>query len=229
MASQEVLVCRENTLHSNGKRFFSSKCGDWTCDAETQKFLRINFHARCCDRFMPGKLWGKYSVGSDSWCRANVRGGICRWRTCMRCFDPDGLGQYSGDRWGKRKEVSCSHHRFSLFLTHLQPCSICYIFFFTYTARSALHTASDLQSLLTSLHSPFPQLCHIPLSMSEIVYFRRWMNDNFFLRGCRGGIVGYGTTYHVHKHLYRTYSSDKALALAAKAEEKSTCGFCRGN
>lgn len=109
--------------------FFSSKCGDWTCDAETQKFLRINFHARCCDRFMPGKLWGKYSVGSDSWCRADVRGGICRWRTCMRCFDPDGLGQYSGDRWGKRKEVSCSHHRFSLFLTHLQPCSICYIFF----------------------------------------------------------------------------------------------------
>ena len=124
-------------------------------ELETQKFLWINFHARCCERLMSGKLWGKYSVGSDSWCRANVRGGICRWRTCMRCFDPDGLGQYSGDRWGKRKEVSCSHRRFSLFLTHLQPRSICY-FFFTYTARSALHTASDLQCLLTSFTALFP-------------------------------------------------------------------------
>lgn len=165
MASQEVLVCRENTLHSNGKRFFSSKCGDWTCDAETQKFLRINFHARCCDRFMPGKLWGKYSVGSDSWCRANVRGGICRWRTCMRCFDPDGLGQYSGDRWEMREEEGgflFSPQVFSLFDTFTALLNLLYIFFHLYSTfcpahclRSAVSPHFPSQPLSTTLSHSF--------------------------------------------------------------------------
>lgn len=136
------------------------------------ELISVN-RAKHCDRFMPQKLCGKYSVGSDAWCWANMCGGICRWRTCMSCFDPDGPGQFSGDRWGRRKE------RFLVLTTgfplfwHIYSLAQSVIF------CSSLHTAWDLVFLLTSFHIPIPQLCPIPLSMREIVYFCGWMNDDF--------------------------------------------------
>lgn len=139
-------------------------------------------HAKHCDRFMPGKLYGKYTVGSDAWCWSNVCGGICRWRTCMSCFAPDGPGQCSGDRWGNRKErflvlttgflsfwhiYSLAQFVISFFLPiqHVLPCTLAEIY--------------CIMFFLTSFHIPIPRLCHIPLSMSEIVYFCAWMNDDF--------------------------------------------------
>lgn len=79
-------------------------------------------------------------------------------------------------------EVSCSHHRFPFILTYLQPCSICYIFFFLPIQHVLPCTLAEIYCImffLTSFHIPIPRLCHIPLSMSEIVYFCAWMNDDF--------------------------------------------------
>lgn len=137
-------------------------------------------HAQHCDRFMPGKLCGKFCVGSSAWCWANVCGGICRWRTCMSCFDPDGPGQCSGDGWGRRKERFLVHTTGFPSFWHIYCPAQSVISFCSYTACSALHAAWDLQCFsslpFTSLLTNF---CHIPLSMSEIVYFCGYVNDPF--------------------------------------------------
>ncbi len=141
------------------------------------ELISVN-RAKHCDRFMPGKLCGKYSVGSDAWCWANVCGGICRWRTCMSCFDPDGPGQFSADEGGGRRGFLFSPQVSLYFDIFTASLNLLY-FFSTYTACSSLHTAWDLVFLLTSFYIPIPQLCHIPLSMGEIVYICGWMNDDF--------------------------------------------------
>lgn len=54
---------------------------------------------------------------------------------------------------------------FFLPIQHVLPCTLAEIY--------------CIMFFLTSFHIPIPRLCHIPLSMSEIVYFCAWMNDDF--------------------------------------------------
>lgn len=156
MVSQEVPLCGGGNMFPFKPHTFlvqSVPFDDWTPDAEAQKFLWINLRKitlGIVTDLCQGKLCGKYSVGSDAWCRANVCGGICSWQTCMSCFDPDGPGQCSGDRWGKRKE------RF-LVLTTGSP--------------SFWHIYSLAQSV-TSFFSLLPPIQHVlPRTLPEIYSF----------------------------------------------------------
>ena len=202
-------------------------CDDWTCDAEAQKFLGINFSKsrQRCGRFMPGKLCGIYSVGSDAWCWANVCGGICRWWTCMSRFNPDGPGQCSWDRWGRRTErflvlttgfplfwhIYCSLNLLHLFFLHLYS-----MFWPDHCLRFTVFSPHFLS------HPYSPTLSHCfehewnCLLLQLVV---EWIMI-FFLNGCRGNIVVYGTMFtNLYCILERTHSSDKVLVLAVKAEE----------
>lgn len=109
-------------------------------------------------------------------------GEICRWHTCMRCFDPDGPGQSSGDRWDKRKErLLVLATGFPLFW---QIYSITQSIISVFTFCQA-HSVWDLQSFFSlPFTALFPNfVTFLWVSKSEIVYLCGWMKDNFLFQG----------------------------------------------
>lgn len=99
--------------------------------------------------------------------------------------------------------------------------NLLYLFFSTYTACSALHTAWDLQCFSSlPFTSRFLNFVTLLWSMSEIVYFCGWMNDDFLSEWLQWKYCRLQSNVHqLVSHSERTYSSDKVLMLAVKAQE----------
>lgn len=135
----------------------------------------------------------------------------------MSCFDPDGPGQCSGDRLGKRKEsFLVLTTGFPLFW-HIYNLAQSVIFLSTYTA----HTARDLQCFSSlPFKFLFPNFVTFLWSWVKLFTFVvEWMMI-FFLRWCRGSILVYWTMYLVQKTCI-TFGENLFIKPSARISYKS--------
>lgn len=129
------------------------------CKGDTLLLLcmYIIYHAKCWDRFMAQKRYGKYSEGSDAWLWRDLQI-QCDWQTWMRAVDPHGYGQCEKRRQEGQVPIVLSALPF--ILTYLQ-------------AQNILPLCSCKSKQLFKLFLCMDSLC--PLSKSEIVYFWGWI------------------------------------------------------
>lgn len=147
-----------------------------------------------------------------------------RWWTCMSCFDPDGPGQRSGDRWGKWRDgflvlatgFPSFWHIYNLAQSVILCFHLCNMFCPAHCLRFTLFLFT-----FTLLFPKFVTFLRAWVKLFTFVV--EWMMISF-LRGCGGAIVPCMQTCIAFEK--KTYSVTKCLGVASERKPEH---FCLGN